>query len=163
MIEAVIFDLDGTLINSEPNYYLADKAFIESFGVEFTKEMHENFIGMGGVNLIKWLKNQMTIAQSIEDLCFIKDQYYLKYARKQTKVFPEMKKLLELLKQNEIPMAIATGSTLNILSEMVEITGIRDYFQHIVSSQEVAKGKPAPDVFLETAKRLSVNPQNCLV
>ena len=163
MIKAVIFDLDGTLIDSEPNYYLGDKEFLKQFGVTYTLDQYHQFVGVGGVNFLQWVKDEYSIPDSIEELAKNKDDLYLKFARENTEVFPVMLDLLKWLESKNIPMAVASGSTLPIIKEMLKTTNTEHFFKILVSSHEVKKGKPEPDVFFETARRLKINPANCLV
>jgi HAD superfamily hydrolase (TIGR01509 family) len=78
-------------------------------------------------------------------------------------VFPEMLKFLQLLKKDNFPMAIASGSSPEIIEMILSITNIKPYFDVVLSAEEVKRGKPAPDIFIETAKLLGISPTNCLV
>lgn len=162
-IKAVIFDLDGTLIDSEPNYFESDKKLLKEYDIDFTEEMGLKYVGISSLDMIKEIKQSFQIAESLESLMEKKNHYYLDIARENTKVFPEMFSFLRRLKAENMPMAIASGSSVEVIELLVSITGIASYFQLFVSAEEVAKGKPAPDIFLETARRLRVPPENCLV
>lgn len=163
MIKAVIFDLDGTLIDSEPNYFKADRTLVERYGGIFTEEMHHDFIGIGGLAFVSWLKKKKNLDQSIEQLLEEKDEIYLNIARKNTLVFPQMLALLEELAKQPIPMYVASGSSLEIIHEMLKSCQIDKYFSGIYSAAQVEKGKPAPDIFLFTADKEGFKPEECLV
>lgn len=162
-IKAVIFDLDGTLIDSEPNYYESDKKLLKEYAIDFTEEMGLKYVGISSLDMIKDIKESFQIAESLENLMEKKNRYYLDIARDNTRVFPEMLAFLQLLQAQKLPMAIASGSSAEIIELLASLTGIASYFQLFVSAEEVAEGKPAPDIFLETARRLGVPPENCLV
>jgi HAD superfamily hydrolase (TIGR01509 family) len=160
---AVIFDLDGTLIDSEKNYVIADGKILTSFGIEYTPELRTKLLGRGIDTFVYTLINDFGVKKSYDELIAMKDEYYLDVARTNTRVFPEMQKLLEILRGKKIPMAVASGSSQQVVEEMLGICKIADYFPVAVSSLGLAEGKPAPDVFLEAAKRLGVPPKECFV
>lgn len=163
MIDAVIFDFDGTLVDSEPNYALSDVAMVRHFGGTLTFEEHHDFIGMGADKFIKAMRERYGITAPTEEIRRVQDAEYLKLARENTPVFPEMLRLLQELKKRKIPMAIASGTSLELLHLLSQQAGIREYFQVILSSEQVDQGKPEPDVFLEAARRLGMPPEHCLV
>ena len=160
---AVIFDLDGTLIDSENNYAASDGKILTSFGIEYTPDLRKRLIGRGIDVFVSILINEYGVKKTPETLLAMKDRYYLDVARTNTKVFPEMRKLLDILKEQNMPMAIASGSSQAVIDEVIDICGVRDYFAVLISSVGLFPGKPAPDIFLETARRLDVTPSECLV
>lgn len=163
-IKGIIFDLDGTLVDSEPNYYEADRRLFMEYGVrEFTLEMKEKYIGVSSQDLIKDMKATHPIQATEEELLAKKIQYYRELAQENTPVFPEMKRFLDLLQQAGYPMAVASGSAKEVIELVLAVTDLTNYFQVLVSSDEVSKGKPAPDVFIEAAHRLQLPCENCLV
>lgn len=162
-IEAVIFDMDGTLIDSEPNYRVADERFLRDRGVELPEEVWDSFVGVGSRNMIERVKAEHGLRGETDELLEIKDAYYREIAETRTRVFPATAELTRRLEERGIPRAVATGSSRSTLSFSLEAVGLADRFNATVSSDEVESGKPAPDVFLETASRLGVAPDRCLV
>jgi len=161
--EAVIFDLDGTLIDSEKNYALSDGKLFSEYGLVFSDEIRREFIGKGVEEFLRLLREEYGIDEDPQVLLEKKNRYYLDIARSNTNVFPEMERLLKALHTQKIPMAVASGSPLEIIKEMLSICNIAQYFRVVVSSQETARGKPHPDVFWEAARRLGIDPGRCLV
>lgn len=162
--QAVIFDMDGTLLNTEDIYYIADGLFLQQYGIEYTPEIHEFMIGKGVKGFLDWtLEQKPDIPYSYHELAAQKEKIFLDCARGKAQVFPYMLELLEDLKKAKIPCAVASGSPLNVIEVLTEETGIRQYFSALVSSENVERPKPHPDVFIETAKRLGVEPKNCVV
>lgn len=162
-IKAIIFDLDGTLVDSEPNYYKGDKQFLAEYGIDLTEEMRSKYIGIGSQAMVEDIKDNFELNDSVENLVAKKNKYYVDIAQDNTMVFPEMLKFLQCLKKNNFPMAIASGSSPKIIEMILSMTNIKPYFDVVLSAEEVKRGKPAPDIFIETAKRLGISPINCLV
>ena len=162
-LDAILFDMDGTLLDSEPIWLRADLAMIASYGGFMTPEEHDECIGMGSKTFIPMIKERYSIEASFDEIKEFQEKTYFEIARAELQAFPEMVKFARWAKEQGIPLAIASGSTNPIIEEMTALAGIRDLFPLRVSSQEVEKGKPAPDVFLEAASRLKAEPENCLV
>jgi HAD superfamily hydrolase (TIGR01509 family) len=160
---AVIFDLDGTLIDSEKNYVVSDGKILREFGIDYTPELRARLIGRGIDVFVNILRTEYGVRKTPEELFAMKDKYYLDIARENTRVFPEMRKLLDIFRDAGVPMAIASGSSQKVIDELLDICGIRAFFVAAVSSVGVFPGKPAPDIFLETARRLGTPPAECLV
>ncbi|MEU9363046.1 HAD family phosphatase [Streptomyces sp. NPDC048301] len=161
---AVIFDLDGTLIDSEPNYYEAGRRLLARHGVhDFSWEHHTRFIGIGTRETLTVLREEHGIEAPVEELLAAKNALYLELAGSSTAAFPEMRALVERLHGQGVPMAVASGSSGAAIEATLAVTGLRDYLPVLVSAEEVAHGKPAPDVFLEAARQLGVAPDSCVV
>lgn len=162
-ISAAIFDLDGTLIDSEPLYEEADRVFLARYGLSWEDIRWEDMVGIGGLEFIGLLKDRFGLTGATADLRREKDRIYLDIARTSLRVFPRMLDLVRGLHDEGLPMAIATGSSMPVLQETTGILDLARYFTVMVSADEVAHGKPAPDVFLEAASRLEVDPGACVV
>ena len=163
MIKAVIFDMDGTLLDSEPVWLKTDLAVVAAYGGFMTPEEHDQYIGMGAKDFIPLLREKYNIQASYEEILAFQLKTVLELARTEIVAFPEMVKFARWAKGKGIATAIASGSASEVIEEMCGFAGIRELFEHRVSSHEVEKGKPWPDVFLETAKRLGIEPEHCLV
>ncbi|MFD6969457.1 HAD family hydrolase [Streptomyces sp. NPDC059979] len=161
---SVIFDLDGTLVDSEPNYYESGRHTLERHGVpDFTWEQHSRFIGIGTRETLEILKDRYGIQAPVEQLLAEQNAAYLELARTRTEVFPQMRKFVERLHAEGVPMAVASGSSREAIDAVLEGTGLDALLTTTVSAEEVAHGKPAPDVFLEAARRLGAEPAECVV
>ncbi|UKY54091.1 HAD family hydrolase [Streptomyces inhibens] len=160
----VIFDLDGTLVDSEPNYYEAGRRLLANYGVaDFSWEHHTRFIGIGTRETLEILSREFGLDAPIEELLAGKNRTYLELARARTQVFPEMRAFVERLSAAGHPMAVASGSSRAAIEAVLAGTGLDALLTTLVSAEEVAHGKPEPDVFLEAARRLGVDPADCVV
>ena len=162
-VKAVIFDLDGTLVDSEPNYSEADNKTLAEYGIVLSAEMKKKYVGIGTKEMMEDIKKMYDINETIENLVSKNNKNYLEIAKENTPVFPEMHKFLQFLKSNNYPLALASGSSPEIIEIVLSITKLKEYFDVVLSAEQVEKGKPAPDVFLEAAKQLGVPFENCLV
>ncbi|WP_414167085.1 HAD family hydrolase [Streptoverticillium reticulum] len=161
---AVIFDLDGTLVDSEPNYYAAGRRTLAHYGVhDFTWEDHCRFIGIGTLETLETLRSAYRIEAPAAELLALQNRFYRELAAAGTEVFPEMRKFVERLHAAGIPLAVASGSSLRTIGAVLSATGLSVFFPVAVSAEEVPHGKPEPDVFLEAARRLGVAPGRCIV
>lgn len=161
---SVIFDLDGTLVDSEPNYYEAGRQTLAEHGVpDFTWTDHERYVGISTQETVTRWKSLYGLRASVPELLADKNRRYLELARTATRAYPEMRKFVELLAGEAVPMAVASGSSPEAIDAILAGTGLDAYLRTTVSADEVAHGKPAPDVFLEAARRLGADPADCVV
>ncbi|WP_055534812.1 HAD family hydrolase [Streptomyces graminilatus] len=161
---AVIFDLDGTLVDSEPNYFEASRQTLAAHGVTgFTWADQEELVGISPRETVTLWKERYGLSAPVEEVLAEMNRRYLELARGATPVYPEMRKFVELLAGEGVPMAVASGSALPAIAAILAGTGLDAYLRTVVSSDEVAHGKPAPDVFLEAARRLGAAPVDCVV
>jgi len=163
-LEGVIFDMDGTLVDSEPLWWVSDRKFVERFGGTYDEAFRNECVGMGSKNFVLLIKEKFGLTQGVDELMELKDRLYLEVARGHTKPFPEMVKLVKAFAVEKMPMAVASGSSLPVIQAVLEEAGLRDYFgPHLYSSDQVERAKPFPDIFLHAAKKLGVAPHDTLV
>ncbi|MEU0199466.1 MULTISPECIES: HAD family phosphatase [unclassified Streptomyces] len=161
---SVIFDLDGTLVDSEPNYYEAGRQTLAEHGVpDFSWADHERYVGISTQETVADWKERYGLRASVEELFSDKNRRYLELARTATRAYPEMRAFVELLAAEDVPMAVASGSSPEAIEAVLSGTGLAALLPTVVSADEVAHGKPAPDVFLEAARRLGSAPADCVV
>ncbi|MFG2137876.1 HAD family hydrolase [Streptomyces sp. NPDC048650] len=160
----MIFDLDGTLVDSEPNYYEASRRLLADYGVaDFSWEHHARFIGIGTRETLEILGREFAIDAPVEELLAGLNRRYLELARAHTEVFPQMREFVARLAAAGHPMAVASGSSRAAIAAVLGGTGLDGALTTTVSAEEVAHGKPEPDVFLEAARRMGVEPRECVV
>jgi HAD superfamily hydrolase (TIGR01509 family) len=162
-IHAVIFDLDATLVDSEGNYYLADVELLRRRGVAFSQEEKRKYIGGGNLDMMVDLVRRFGLSDAPLALAEEKNAIYFGLALRDTPLYPQMKRFWDLVRARGLPVAVASGSSPSVLRAVLDKVGLAAEADAIVSAEDVARGKPAPDIFLEAARRLGVPPQHCAV
>lgn len=161
---AVLFDLDGTLVDSEPHYYEAGRLTLERYGVTgFTWEQHSRFIGIGTRETLETLRAEYGIDAPVDELLAVKNRHYLELVTTSATAFPQMRAFVERLHTAGHPLAVASGSSRAAIEAALEATGLGSLLAVRVSAEEVGRGKPEPDVFLEAARLLGAAPAECVV
>lgn len=162
-IKACIFDLDGTLVDSMWMWPDIDREYLNRFEIEYDDNLKNEIDGISFHETAVYFKNKFGISDSVEKICKDwEDMAYDKY-KYEVKEKPGCKKFLEHLRSKGIKMGIATSNNRSMVDVVLESLNMKDFFEVITTSDEVKRGKPAPDVYLTTANLLNVEPKNCLV
>ena len=162
-IEAVIFDLDGTLVDSMGMWHEVDVRFMEEHGYSIVPGLSEEIEGMSMTETAEWFIKKYNLDQTVESL---KDEWnnIAKYAYEH-EIQPKSHALefLKTLKEHGIKTGISTSNSTVLMNTCLAATGIGKYIDVASSGCMVEHGKPAPDIYLASAKELGVNPNKCLV
>jgi len=163
MIEAVIFDMDGVVINSEPFWVEAEMEVYNNYGIKMTEEM---CLQMKGVKTEDVAKHWFSFFERTEPAQNI---LVAEIFHKVTKIIVERGKamsgligLLEYLQDKQLKIGLATSSFYSIVDVVMEKLKIAAYFDVIHSAESEKNGKPSPDVYIGAAAKLGVNPENCI-
>ena len=164
MKKGFIFDLDGVIVDTAKYHYLAWKKLANELGFEFTKEQNELFKGVSRKRCLEILLdigNRTATQQEFDTWMVEKNVDYLKFIENMdaSEILPDVPKILEYLKENNIPIAL--GSASKNAKPILEKVGLLPYFDAIVDGNNVTKAKP--EVFLLAAKHLGVNAADCIV
>jgi 16S rRNA pseudouridine516 synthase len=162
-VRAVIFDLDGVLADSEPWWNQIDTKLLAEYGVGYRGEYHRNVLGVSYRLAVEFYKNAFRISASIEELMWRRSEIATEFFANRVGLFPSAKTMLEQLREMKSHLAIATSSVSASARPFLDRTGIRSLFGIIVTGDEVQRGKPHPDIYLQTAKKLEIAPESCLV
>jgi len=163
-MEAVIFDMDGVLIDSQPYHYKADINTMREYGVYEDEKFYEAFAGTTTYDRMKKLKEMFSLTADAEEMTLKREQMILDIMREEKvnaiKGIPE---LLASIKSKGMKTAVASSSSYELIYMILFKLGIAEYFDSLTSGADVKRGKPAPDVFLLAAKRIGVSPGKCVV
>lgn len=156
--------MDGLLIDSEPLWHDASKKALQSVGVDLTKEDFSKTLGRGITNAIDdWYHMKPWKGASQAEIKALIIDDFVELVKNGGKAKPGVPEVLELFKSKPLPMAIASSTDYKIIDTVVDTLKIRGYFKVIYSAEHETHGKPHPGVFISTAKRLKVEPRQCLV
>ncbi len=161
--KAVIFDLDGTLIDSMWMWESIDVEYLGKFGIGYEKDIQEQIEGMSFSETAIYFKERFHIPDTLEQMKNDWDQLAYEKYRNEVPLKKGALAFLNYLKQRGIKMGIATSNSKTLVEVVLEKHQISSYFDSIHTACEVKKGKPAPDIYLLVARELEVNPKDCLV
>lgn len=162
-IKGLIFDMDGVLLDSEPLHLKAYQVLLKDFGITFTEEDNRPFLGRIDLELAEHLVSQHSLPMNALQLVERKEENLTGLFTSKLEPMPGVIKVLQRAEALSIPCAVASSATLPTIQLITKRLGIARYFQTLTSGDEVPHGKPAPDVYLLAAQRISVLPINCLV
>ena len=162
-IQAAIFDMDGTLIDSMWVWDSIDNIYLEKRGFSVPPDLRSDIIHLSFQETALYFKNKFNLIDSIEE---IQDEWnnlaYFQYANN-VKLKPYAKEYLLQLKNKGIKLSIATSNCTMLLETVLKKHDIYDLFDSITTTDEVARGKDFPDIYLLSAKKLHVEPEQCIV
>ena len=161
--EAVIFDCDGTLVDSMPAHFDAWCEALATFGAGgvFKEDV---FFAMGGrptKDIVVDLNSEYNLKLDPDEVALAKREAYLKKLT-EVEFIDEVADFARSLR-GTMPMAIASGGSRYVVEKTLNVMGCSDWFDEVVTADDVANGKPAPDIFLKAAEMMHVAPEKCLV
>jgi HAD superfamily hydrolase (TIGR01509 family) len=160
VIEAVVFDMDGVLIESEEIWDAVREAYVRERGGRYDDDVQRAMMGMSSHEWSRYLHETAGVADEPEEINAEVVQRMLAAYREQLPLFDGAVDAVRRLAE-QYPLAVASSSNRPLIDTVLEVAGLRQYFRATVSSEEVARGKPAPDVYLEAARRLGAEPDRC--
>ncbi|MGV3503085.1 MAG: HAD family hydrolase [Adhaeribacter sp.] len=161
---AVLFDMDGVIIDSNPYHKDAWMAFCRRYQVELKEEDVPRYI-YGKTNktaLVDVFQREFSPEESFR-LSEEKEAIYRELHRPDISLIKGLRGLLEAFKRHQVPLAVCTNAPVANLDFMLEETGIRPYFQVLIDASKVSKGKPDPEIYLKAAQLLGLAPGRCIV
>jgi beta-phosphoglucomutase family hydrolase len=158
-IKGIIFDCDGTLADTMPLHWRAWQMVVQRHGLHF---LEDRFYSLGGVpsrDILKILAQEQGRSLDHIAVAHEKEEAYLPLMAQ----IEPIHAVVEIAKSQhgKIPMAVASGGTQKVICQVLELLKIRHLFDAVVTSEDVVNQKPAPDIFLEAAHRIGVDPKSC--
>jgi beta-phosphoglucomutase-like phosphatase (HAD superfamily) len=163
MIEGVIFDLDGIIIDSEPLWKIAEKKVFKTVGLELTTDMCHQTTGLDNMSTVKhWYSIKPWKDKSPGQVASEILSEVMKLIRQQGKAKEGVVRVIDFFNDINIPLAVASSSEMKIINAVLEKIKLRDKFAAIHSSEYEEFGKPHPAVYISAARLLGKKPENCL-
>ena len=160
MIDAVVFDLDGVLIDSEQVWDEVREGLARERGGRYTERSQRDMMGMSSVEWSRYMHDVVGLPESPEEINReVVERLLARYAGSP----PWIPGALDAVRRLAArwPLALASSSNREVIETVLAAGGIADCFRATVSSEEVPRGKPAPDVYLEAARRLGIDASRC--
>jgi len=158
----IIFDIDGVIIDSEPIHHRAERILLSNYGVTITNEALHAFAGKDASQLLKGFINQYQLPVEFSS-------FYQQHQTNLERVFQTSKipgtnaiPLIHEIHRRNIPLALASSSHRKLIQLVLDRLKLSTFFQVIIGGDEVERGKPFPDIYIETARRLNKAPGLCI-
>jgi HAD superfamily hydrolase (TIGR01509 family) len=165
MITAIIFDMDGVLVDSEPFHMQIERRQFELNGLSVPEQEHLSFMGTASELMWRKIREKYHTALTEQELLEQNRAESIRFFSEleHIPVMAGLPELLEKLRSKNYPMAVASSSFPEVIELLLRKSNLRNYFQVVVSGEEAGKSKPAPDIFLLAAQKLGVSSGQCLV
>ena len=163
MIKGIIFDMDGTIVDSLPYHYEAWKIFFNENKVENFSEKLNEYKGGGTLDLMRTVYGDQYSKKELKKMSEDKEKIFRKIYKGEIKQILGFKKFLDELKSKDIMVGLASNAIRKNVSMIINELEIYDYFDSIICGDEVINGKPNPEMFNETIDRFNINKDECLI
>jgi HAD superfamily hydrolase (TIGR01509 family) len=159
-IRAVIFDLDGILVDSEQIWDAARRQLTQDSGGRWSEGATQDMMGMSSIEWSRYMHEEPGVKMPPEEISAADVERMDSLYRERLPVIPDAREAVERVAARW-PLGLASSANRPVIEVVLELSGLGGFFETTVSSEEVASGKPAPDVYLEAARRLRVDPVLC--
>ena len=158
MIDGVVFDLDGVLLDSEQVWDAAREQLVRERGGRWHERAQRDMMGMSSPEWSRYMHDELRVPDPPGEISAEVVRRLERLYRVSLPLIPGAREAVERLAERW-PLAIASSSNRELIDLALELMGVASHFQATVSSEEVGRGKPAPDVYVEAARRLGVDPK----
>ena len=161
--QAVIFDLDGVLADSEPWWTKIDAALLAEYGITYRDEHKLDVLGTSYRVSVEFYKKAFGISAPTDEMMQRREAIAIDFFATRIDLFPSTKPVLEHLRQMNLRLALATSSVSACARPFLDRHKLAEFFEVVVTGDEVVHGKPHPDIYLRAAEKLGVATEACLV
>jgi beta-phosphoglucomutase family hydrolase len=159
-VRGLVFDCDGTIADTMPLHYEAWVEALGQYGIEFPEALFYEMAGIPTARIIEILNERHGHNLPVQATADQKEELYVRLIPRVRPIAPVVKLIEQYA--GRLPMAVATGGTRAICTKTLSSLDLLRHFQEIVTADDVRQGKPAPDIFLEAARRIGVAPELCV-
>ncbi|MDP3244926.1 MAG: HAD-IA family hydrolase [bacterium] len=160
---AVIYDMDDTMVNSQPLHALATCLVLKEYGRVINKEERSEFVGRRVVDVLAILKKELNLSASLDELFTRREKIFLDLARNKLEILPGLKQSLEFFKKNNFKIALASSAVGEYIDLALDKFNLKNYFEVIIAGDMVKQGKPDPETYIGACQKLNLPPAQCLV
>ncbi|MEZ6043598.1 MAG: HAD family phosphatase [Planctomycetaceae bacterium] len=162
-IRAVVFDLDGLMLNTEDVFDLAGQQLLERRGMVMTTQVRDAMLGRRAHEAFAVMKEMTGVKDDIHALMMETKELFAAIAENRLAMMPGLPELLDLIESRNLPRAVATSSPRSYMTELLTRFNLLDRFHFTMTAEDVTHGKPHPEIYLAVAERLNVAPSEMLV
>jgi len=163
MIKAVIFDMDGVMIDSEPLWEKTEKIMMARKGLVYNPAYREKIVGLGQKESAILLKETFSLSEDIEDIIDQRISVLLDVYDRELSLVRGLTELLDSVSKSTLKVALASSSPIRVINFVLEKFTLIEYFNPVISGDFVEQGKPNPDIYLHTADKMGLSPGECVV
>ncbi len=163
MIKAVIFDMDGVMIDSEPLWEKTERILLAKRGIDYNPTYRDKIVGLNQNDSGRLMKETFNLIETVEEIIAERIEILLDLYEKELELMPGLLPILKGLKESEFLLALASSSPIRVINFVLDKFSLRKFFSVVVSGDFIELGKPHPDIYIYTAKRLGIEPRECVV
>ena len=162
MINAVIFDMDGVMIDSEPLWEKTERILLARRDIDYSPDYRDKIVGLNQRDSGRLLVDTFDLDETVEDIINERISILTSIYEKELELIPALVPLLEQLAREGYRLAVASSSPLRVVTFVLDMFSLHNHFLTVVSGDSVGNGKPHPDIYLHTAEMLGVAPAECV-
>lgn len=161
-MKAIIFDMDGVIIDSEPLHFELEVELLEELGGKISKEEYISFVGTTDYHMWSTFKEKFNLEPSVEEIVEMKKERFIENINR-IELVENFQEFMLTLYNKGYPMALASSNNKKAVNAIVKKFSLDKYLKFFISGEEVIKGKPDPEIFLTVAEKMKIEPSDCLV
>lgn len=162
MINAVIFDMDGVMIDSEPLWEKTERILLARRSIDYSPDYRDKIVGLNQRDSGRLLVETFDLDETVDDIINERISILTSIYEKELELIPALVPLLEQLARKGYRLAVASSSPLRVVTFVLDMFSLHNHFLTVVSGDSVGNGKPHPDIYLHTAEMLGVVPAECV-
>jgi beta-phosphoglucomutase len=165
MLKAVLFDMDGVIVDTEPLHHKAYHMMFNDYNIEVSKELYESFTGQSTINVCKKLVNHFKLNSDPEDLVLCKRNHFngLFDFDESLKLLPGVLELIKNYYMNGLTLVLASSASMGTINKVFKRFDLDQYFVAKLSGADLKASKPHPEIFIKAAQAANQPPKNCIV
>lgn len=162
MIKAVIFDLDGVMIDSEPLWEKTERILLSRRGIDYSPDYRDMILGLNQNDSGRLLIDTFDLTDSVDDIISERVEILTSLYEQELQLMPGLLPLLDEIRDKRYQLAVASSSPMRVIKFVLDVFSLNEYFPVVVSGECTDEGKPHPAIYLRAAELLGVSPAECV-